>query len=59
MKFFAAPPGQPRARRGTDVVLLVPTLLGLALAIVAYPPSSLERSLEVFLANLPGWLDPV
>ncbi|HKD33496.1 MAG TPA: hypothetical protein VKB73_08510 [Gaiellaceae bacterium] len=40
-------------------MLLVPALLGLALAIVAYPPSSLERSLEVFLATLPGWLDPV
>jgi di/tricarboxylate transporter/uncharacterized membrane protein YbhN (UPF0104 family) len=58
-KFFAAPPGQPRARRGTDVVLLVPALLGLVLAIAAYPPSSLEQSLETFLAGLPGWLDPV
>ena len=58
-RFFAAPPGQPRARRGTDVVLLVPAVLGLALAIAAYPPSSLEQSLESFLASLPGWLDPV
>src|SRR5580765_7883758 len=59
IKFFAAPAGQPRARRGTDVVLLVPALLGLALAIAAYPPSSLEQSFEAFLAALPGWLDPV
>src|SRR5262249_18362139 len=59
MRFFAAPRGQPRARRGTDVVLLVLALSGLALAIAAYPPSSLERSLETFLAALPGWLDPV
>jgi uncharacterized membrane protein YbhN (UPF0104 family) len=59
MRFFAAPRGQPRARRGTDVVLLVLALSGLALAIAAYPPSSLERSLEAFLAALPGWLDPV
>ena len=59
VKFFAAPAGQARARRGTDVVLLVPALLGLGLAITAYPPSSLERSLERFLAALPGWLDPV
>jgi uncharacterized membrane protein YbhN (UPF0104 family) len=58
-RFFAAPPGQPRARRGTDVVLLVPAVLVLVLAIAAYPPSSLERSLESFLAALPGWLDPV
>jgi uncharacterized membrane protein YbhN (UPF0104 family) len=59
MRFFAAPPGQPRARRGTDVVLLVTATVALALAIAAYPPSSLEQALESFLAGLPGWLDPV
>jgi uncharacterized protein (TIRG00374 family) len=59
LKVFAAPPGQPRARRATDVVLLVPALLGLALAIAAYPPSSFERSLERFLRSIPAWLDPV
>jgi uncharacterized membrane protein YbhN (UPF0104 family) len=59
LKVFAAPPGQPRARRATDVVLLVPALLGLALAIAAYPPSSFERSLERFLASVPSWLDPL
>jgi uncharacterized membrane protein YbhN (UPF0104 family) len=59
IRFFAAPAAQPRARRGTDVVLLVPALIGLALAIAAYPPSALEQSLESFLAGLPGWLDPV
>jgi len=59
IRFFAAPAAQPRARRGTDVVLLVPALVGLALAIAAYPPSALEQSLESFLAVLPGWLDPV
>ena len=31
MHVFSAPPGQPRARRATDVLLLVPALLGLAL----------------------------
>jgi uncharacterized membrane protein YbhN (UPF0104 family) len=40
-------------------VLLVPALIGLALAIAAYPPSALEQSLETFLDGLPGWLDPV
>jgi uncharacterized membrane protein YbhN (UPF0104 family) len=59
MKFFAAPRDQPRARRGTDVVLLVPALVGLVVAVAAYPPSSLERSLETFLAALPHWADPV
>jgi hypothetical protein len=58
-RFFAAPRGQPRARRGTDLVLLVPAVLVIALAIAAYPPSSLEQSLEAFLVALPDWLDPV
>ena len=56
LRFFAAPRGQPRARRGTDVVVLV-SALGLGLAIAAYPPSALERSLEAFLATLPNWVD--
>jgi uncharacterized protein (TIRG00374 family) len=58
LKFFAAPAGQPRARRGTDGVLLVVALVGALLAIAAYPPSALERSLEAFFAALPGWLGP-
>ena len=39
---FASPPGQPRARRATDVVVLVPSLLVLAVLVAVYPPSSLE-----------------
>ncbi len=58
-KLFAAPAGQPRARRGTDVVLLVVAFAGVLLALVAYPPSSFEQSLERFLEALPAWLDSV
>jgi glycosyltransferase 2 family protein len=59
LKLFAAPKGQPRARRGTDVVLLVSALLGAAAVIAAYPPGAFERSLERFVATVPDWLDPV
>ena len=59
LRFFAAPKGQPRARRGTDVVLLVPSLLGVGAVIAAYPEGPFERSLERFFASVPGWLDPV
>lgn len=59
LKLFAAPRGQPRARRGTDVVLLVSSLLGAAFLVAAYPPGRSERLLERFFASLPGWLDPV
>jgi uncharacterized protein (TIRG00374 family) len=56
---FAAPAGQPRARRGTDIVLLAGSLLGLGLAVVAYPPSGFERALVRLLASIPHWLGPV
>ena len=56
---FAAPVDQPRVRRGTDVVLLVPAALVLWLAIASYPPRRLERAFERLLDALPGWLEPV
>ena len=56
---FAAPAGQARTRRATDLVVLVPALVGLTIAIAAYPPSSLELSLVRFLAAIPSWLDPM
>ena len=59
IRVFASPPGQPRSRRATDVVLLVPALLGLALAMAAYPPATFQLSLQRFLASIPDWLDPV
>jgi glycosyltransferase 2 family protein len=58
-RLFAAPPGQPRARRGTDVVLLVGSLIAVAIATAAYPPSAFERSLQRLLATIPHWLGPV
>jgi uncharacterized membrane protein YbhN (UPF0104 family) len=39
--------------------MLVPALIGLALLIVAYPPSVFERSLESFFDAVPAWLDPL
>jgi hypothetical protein len=59
VRFYSAPPGQPRSRRAADVVLLVLALIGLGLLIAAYPPAGFESSLESFLASFPGWLDPV
>lgn len=46
-------------RRATDVLLLVPSLLGLAGLVLAYPPGPLERSLVALLAAIPDWLSPV
>jgi glycosyltransferase 2 family protein len=58
IRLFAAPSSQPRARRGTDLLLLAVSLALLAPAIVAYPPGSFERSLQRFVASLPDWIDP-
>ena len=59
LKLFSTPRDQPRARRGTDVVVLVAALLGVVLAIVAFPPSETEQSLARLLASLPDWLAPL
>jgi uncharacterized membrane protein YbhN (UPF0104 family) len=59
LRVFSSPRGGARFRRATDVLLLVPSLLGLAALVVAYPPGPLERSLVALLAAIPGWLSPV
>jgi uncharacterized membrane protein YbhN (UPF0104 family) len=41
------------------VVLLVVGLIGVGIAVLAYPPSAFERSLQRLLASIPAWLDPV
>lgn len=56
---FASPPGAPRTRRATDLVLLVASVALLAACVAAYPPSGFELSLERFLLSFPRWLDPV
>jgi uncharacterized membrane protein YbhN (UPF0104 family) len=58
IRVFTASAGHDRFRRATDVLALVPALVGLALLIVAYPPSVFELSLDRFFGAVPGWLDP-
>ena len=58
-RFFASPLSEPRARRGADILLLGCSLVGLAVLVIAYPPSRFERSFERLLDVAPGWLDPV
>jgi uncharacterized membrane protein YbhN (UPF0104 family) len=56
---FGAPAGQPRARRATDLLLLLASAALLALAIISYPPSGAERAFANAIARLPSWLEPV
>lgn len=55
-RIYAGSPGEPRFRRATDIVILVPALLGLALAIADYGPSAFERTLVRALGDVPDWL---
>ena len=59
MRVFSSSRGRRRFRRATDVFLLVPGVLGLALLVALYPPSRFERALIRLLASTPGWLEPL
>ena len=54
-RFYAAPRGEPAARRATDALLLVPSLLGFAFLVLNYPPGRVERALSRFLTSVTGW----
>jgi uncharacterized protein (TIRG00374 family) len=56
---YSSPRGEPRFRRATDVVLLVPSALGLAILVALYPPGPFERALAGWLASIPGFTSPV
>jgi uncharacterized membrane protein YbhN (UPF0104 family) len=59
LRVFVGSSSQPRFRRASDVLVLVPSLVLLAALVAVYPPSRFERTLHGFLAAVPGWLDPV
>jgi hypothetical protein len=55
VRFFSSASNEPRARRPTDAVLLLGSVLTLGLvSLVAPGPTQLGRVLERFLAALPG-----
>ena len=58
-RFYAAPPGQVRVRRATDIVGLGAFALALAGIVAAQPAGPFERSLLNFLETFPDWLRPV
>jgi uncharacterized membrane protein YbhN (UPF0104 family) len=58
-RFYAAPAGQVRVRRATDIVVLTSCLIALAGLVAAQPPGPFEQSLLAFLETFPDWLAPV
>ena len=59
LSLFSSKPGGQRFRRATDVILLVPALIALAILVAAYPPGPFERAVAAALNALPSWIDPV
>jgi len=59
IRIFSSPAREPRFRRATDVVLLVPAFIALAILIATYPPGPFGRSLAAFLNAVPGFTQPV
>ena len=59
IRIFSSPAREPRFRRATDVVLLVPAFVALAILIATYPPGPFGRSVAAFLNAVPGFTQPV
>jgi glycosyltransferase 2 family protein len=59
VRIFSSPVREPRFRRATDVVLLVPSLVALAILVAAYPPGTFGRSLARLFDTVPGFTNPV
>jgi uncharacterized membrane protein YbhN (UPF0104 family) len=58
LRLFATPADEPRARRATDVILLVGAVLALgAISLAAFPPPGFARAVVRFLASFPDFLD--
>src|SRR3954470_11977591 len=57
-RLYASARNAPRARRPTDLLLLITTLLLIAgLVVLARPPSNFEQALMDLAASIPGYLD--
>jgi len=59
IQIFSSPIREPRFRRATDVVLLVPSLVGLAILVAIYPPGPFERSVSRLLGSVPSFTNPL
>ncbi len=58
IRLFAGTVDDPRARRASDVIQLVVSAFFLAiLAVIAIPPTTIERALITFVASFPDFLD--
>ena len=59
MRVYSSSPGQPRSRRASDVLLLVPSVIALAAIVIAFPVGDASTPLGTFLSSAPSFLDPV
>ncbi len=59
IRVYSSSPGQPRSRRASDVLLLVPSLIALAAIVIAFPVGDASTPLSTFLSSAPSFLEPV
>jgi uncharacterized membrane protein YbhN (UPF0104 family)/tRNA A-37 threonylcarbamoyl transferase component Bud32 len=59
IRFYSSSPGQPRSRRASDTLLLMPSVIGLVAMVLAFPVASSSTPLGAFLNSAPSFLDPV
>ena len=59
IRFYSSSPGQPRSRRASDTLLLIPAVLALVLTVMAFPVASASTPLGTFIDSAPSFLAPV
>ena len=57
-RIFSSPPSARRFRRATDILLLAPSVIGLAVLVGVYPPGRFEGRLASLLDVIPDWAAP-
>ncbi len=59
IRFYSSSPGQPRSRRASDTLLLIPCVIALSLMVIGYPVAPPGSPVGTFLASAPAFLSTV
>jgi glycosyltransferase 2 family protein len=59
VRLYVPSKGQPRSRRASDVLLLIPSLIALVAMLIADPVLGTSSPLAAFIDSLPSFVEPV